>query len=463
LGCFQPIEKVETGTDIDAVWAGFYTADRFGSLRTGPAWNAIIGHSGIRKPEPGAEMKQKFKQWVWMTCLVWGTMAPFYGPVFAADPTADPPADPSADPTADPPTNPSFGPLPDPNRKAPRIPWIQDRTWTYILDQARSNDQPVLIDFTADWCGPCRLLDVMVFTEKAVITELAEVVTFQVDFDRPEYASLNEAFSVKVLPTIIWCNSAGEEIDRFTGYRSSGEFLEIVRAWRENRTIDRMLADRRAASPEDPAVLLDLARRHAELGQDREADVLYRRLMNLRHKADTRTVARGFLGLAELEGKSGDRTKSDRLVTKAVDLYTGPEPSAEILSFRTEGLMEIALFQESRGDTLGVLETYRTMVQIDDREVLGLDGFARTAVDAGVELEEATRCALRAMVFSDKDARIIGTLAETYYRRRLYTKAIRWINLAIERDPADTHYRDRLAAYETAQTDAAAGRSWSSN
>ena len=38
----------------------------------------------------------------------------------------------------------------------------------------------------------------------------------------------------------------------------------------------------------------------------------------------------------------------------------------------------------------------------------------RFYASTGVELEEATRCALRAMVYSDKDARIIGTLAETY-------------------------------------------------
>ncbi len=369
-------------------------------------------------------MKRYIRQWGLMACLVLGAVTPAVDSAFGE---AAPP---------------------DPNRKAPRVPWIKDQPWTEIVEQARTNDQPVLIDFTAHWCGPCRLLDVMVFNEKAVINELSEVVTFQVDIDKPEYASLKKAFDVELLPTLVWCDTAGEEIDRFTGYRSSDEFLEIVRSWRGNRTIDKVLADRKAASPEDPEVLLDLARRHAERGQDHEANVQYRRLMNLRHKADTRTVARGMLGLAELEEKAGRGDLSDHLISQAVTLYTVPDPAEEVLAYRTEGLMEIALFQESRGDTLGVLETYRTMVQLDDREVLGLDGFARTAVGAGVELEEATRCALRAMVFSDKDARIIGTLAEIYYKRGLYTKAIRWVNLAIERDPTDAHYRDRLAVFE---------------
>lgn len=341
--------------------------------------------------------------------------------------------------------------VPDTLVKAPRVPWIKDQSWTEIVEMASTNEQPVLIDFTAHWCGPCRLLDVMVFNEREVINELAEVVTFQVDVDKPEFASVKRDFAVKVMPTVIWCDSAGREIDRFTGYRSSDEFLEIVRSWRNNRTIDRMLADRKGQSPEDPAMLLDLARRHVERGEDRQADIQYRRLMNLRYKADTRTVARGMLGLAELEDKEGRTTRSNLLVAQATELYAATEPTPEMLAYRTEGLMEIALFQEDRGDTLGVLETYRTMIELDERDVLGLDGFARTAVAAGVELEKATKCALRAMVYSDKDARVIGTLAETYYRRRLYDKAIRWINLSIERDPDDDYYRDRLVVFEAAR------------
>ena len=380
-------------------------------------------------------MKGYFRQWGLAACLVLGALASVAGPAVGAAPTPD------------------FLP------KAPRVPWIKDKPWQEILEQARSNDQPIIIDFTAHWCGPCRLLDVMVFNEKAVIAELAEVVTFQVDVDKPEYASLKESFAVELLPTVVWCDTAGDEIDRFTGYRSSGEFLEIVRSWRGNRTIDRMLADRQDVSPEDPDVLLDLARRHAERGQDHEAEVLYRRLMNLRHKADTRTVARGMLGLAELEDKAGYGDRSDRLVSQAVALYAVDDPSAEVLACRTEGLLEIALSQASRGDTLGALEIYRTMVQLDDQDVLGLDGFARTAVEAGVELEEGTYCALRAMVLSGNDASIIGTLAETYYLRGMYSKAIRWIILSIERDPDSAYYRDRLTAFEAAQAGDPAGRS----
>lgn len=338
----------------------------------------------------------------------------------------------------------------DPDYRAPKVPWITDRSWAEIVDAARAADQPVLIDFTATWCGPCRLLDAMVFNEGEVIDELAEVVTFKVDIDKPEYAALKEDFAVVKVPTLVWCDQRGEEVDRFTGYKSSKEFLAVVRGWRANRTIDRMLAERKAEAPEDPQVLLDLARRHQDRGQEREAEVLYRRLMNLREATDRRTVARGMLGLADMAVDAGREDEARDLGRRAAQVFVPFEPGT---GGDFEGMLEVAAYQESAGDTLGVLETYRTMVEADDREVLALDGFARAAVGARRDLQEATRYAIRATVFSDKDPAVIATLADCYYYQGRYRRAIKWINQAVEQAPDDEAYTGRLERYEAALAD----------
>jgi thioredoxin-like negative regulator of GroEL len=338
----------------------------------------------------------------------------------------------------------------DPDYKAPKVPWITDQDWSEIMATAREHDKPVLIDFTATWCGPCRLLDAMVFNEGEVIDELAEVVTFKVDIDKPEYAALKENFEIVKVPTLVWCDQRGKEVDRFTGYKSSKEFLAIVRGWRDNRTIDRMLAERRAESPEDPEVLLDLARRHADRGQVREAEILYRRLMNLREGTSKRTVARGMLGLADMAVDAGREDEARDLGRRAAQVFVPFDPEA---GGDFEGMLEVAAYQESAGDTLGVLDTYRTMVEADDREVLALDGFARAAVGARTDLREATTYAIRATVFSDKDPAVIATLADCYYYQGRYRRAIKWINQAVEQAPDDEAFTGRLARYEAALAD----------
>lgn len=336
-------------------------------------------------------------------------------------------------------------------RPVPRVPWLLDLSWAAILKRAEAADQSVLIDFTATWCGPCKLLDVMVFTEEPVIAELAEVVTFQVDIDKPEYRHLTERFGIEAVPTLIWCDSRGREIDRFTGYVSSVQFLDIVKAWRTDRTIDRVLAERQGAAPQDPAMLLDVARRQSERGHDRQAEVIYRRLLNLGVEADPRLIARGMLGLAAVENRAGREGAARQLARRVATLYTRPDLPPELAAGRSEGLLEAALFQESIGDTQGMLATYRTLAAADPRDVLALHGYARAAVRAGEDLVPATKAALRAAIYSDNDPDVLSTLAECYYWRGSYVKAIRWQERAVAAAPHQERYRLGLQRYEDAR------------
>jgi len=331
--------------------------------------------------------------------------------------------------------------------KVPRVPWLTDLSWATVLDRAHTADQPILIDFTATWCGPCKLLDVMVFTEKSVIEELANVVTFQVDIDKPEYQQLKQDLAIEVVPTLVWCNKRGEEIDRFTGYVSSSQFMGIVDGWQSNRTIDRVLSERQNMSPEDAAMLLDVARRQAERGNDQQADVVYRRLMNLRYEADPQIVTRGMLGLAKMEQRFGRDEQARQLANRLTVLYAAPEAAA----YRQEGMVEVALFQEAIGDTMGMLITFRTLAEADRRSVLALHGYARAAVKTGRDLKEATKAALRASVYSDNDPDVINTLAACYYWRGLYAKAIRWQTKAVAAAPHQKIYQAELLRYQAAR------------
>jgi thioredoxin 2 len=91
------------------------------------------------------------------------------------------------------------------------LPWIVDAD-AQQFDGAIDADMPALVDFWAEWCGPCRMVSPIV---ERVGTELAgrlKVVKLNVD-SAPEVAARYGAMSIPLLVLF----RGGEEIDRLVG------------------------------------------------------------------------------------------------------------------------------------------------------------------------------------------------------------------------------------------------------
>ena len=91
--------------------------------------------------------------------------------------------------------------------------------------------QPVVIDFYADWCIPCKELDQKTFSDAAVAKELGRFVRVKANLTNDKDAKvqqLTKDYGIVGVPTIVFLDASGHESQalRLTGYEPAGEFLK---------------------------------------------------------------------------------------------------------------------------------------------------------------------------------------------------------------------------------------------
>ncbi len=84
------------------------------------------------------------------------------------------------------------------------------------------NDK-VVVDFFANWCGPCKMLAPIV---EEVSNELEKITFIKVDID--EIESLPRQFDIMSIPTLLIFEK-GELIKRHTGYIDKEELVQFIK------------------------------------------------------------------------------------------------------------------------------------------------------------------------------------------------------------------------------------------
>jgi len=118
------------------------------------------------------------------------------------------------------------------------------------VERAKLEGKPILVDFYADWCAPCRTMDRRTFRDPRVLARFSQVIPVRVNVedDRPRGgvadAEIADRYRVRSFPTVLLLDAEGGEIARRSGYMDAEEFLR----WLDRALSGRAVA-RRAQAP----------------------------------------------------------------------------------------------------------------------------------------------------------------------------------------------------------------------
>ena len=90
-----------------------------------------------------------------------------------------------------------------------------------------SKQQPVLVDFWADWCGPCHAIAPVL--EQVIEDFDGQVLLAKLEVDEGDNMKLAGRYQVRGFPTLILFKD-GEPVDRFSSARPAGFIEEFIDA-----------------------------------------------------------------------------------------------------------------------------------------------------------------------------------------------------------------------------------------
>ncbi len=271
-------------------------------------------------------------------------------------------------------------------------------------------------------------------------------MTYHLNVDSTQNKPLAESFNIHSIPSFVFVDKEGNEVDRIVGYLPPGEYLaEMTRIRKGINTIPD-LVQRLETEPENTDLLVSLASKLEAMSGLKAAVSYWEILFGMEDvEPDIKSLANLKMALFH----SQENENPETLISFIKD-----ETNTEILSKAYDALRN---FYRQSGDKTAEAETYRRYVDfmsgIEYESPEFLNGYAWRMTQLNMNLENALERIEQAIsLFTDEDgaqdkAQIMDTKGEVLWKLGRINEAVAVMEACIILQPEDKYYQEQKAKF----------------
>ena len=157
------------------------------------------------------------------------------------------------------------------------IQWYKDLPQASAF--ARKSDKPMMLEFWADWCAPCKVMETEVYSDPRVATALRDkMVAVRIHFDLQK--DLVRQYNVEAIPNIVFTDSWGTELVRHRGVIEADDLAAVIDALPSNVSEFNRLDNILHEDKNNFAALRDMASKLRSAGLYQSSNDFYRKAGN---------------------------------------------------------------------------------------------------------------------------------------------------------------------------------------
>jgi thiol:disulfide interchange protein DsbD len=109
--------------------------------------------------------------------------------------------------------------------------------WTHNVNdglaRAKKQGKPVMIDFMAVWCPPCRAMEDSTFSDRTVVEKASAFVPVRIDIEKQrkvasKYGALARKYGGIGIPNILFLSADGTKLKHVVGYYGPRELVAAM-------------------------------------------------------------------------------------------------------------------------------------------------------------------------------------------------------------------------------------------